>query len=332
MTRPPEHRPPPEPQDNLVELPLVDDRAPTPGARLASEPAPIAAWLEHATPDDLDDRLAELARELAEGPRQAATPSRRWLPWAIASAAALILMGLGAHALLTPPEPQVALPLPSHQPLPVAPEPLIPSPAPLPLDVASVEPAPKPETTPKPPPALEPRSLESSDPTTPLQVVAGVEALLKGDIHLTGTPRAPQLRLRGSAVIDVAPGSVDSLHVRSDAAQVSVLGTRFSVDEGATATVIGVERGKVAVHCRAGQQAQLVAGDQLECPNANGLYLQAKLLQQQGAPVEELLPVVQAGLNFPDSALHGQLEAMRQEIEDVVAHRALWLENGQDHR
>lgn len=327
MSRPPISRPPPEPQDNLVELPQADERAPEPGQRLADEPAPVAAWLEHAATDDLHDRLAELAAELAEGPRQApATPRRRWIPW-VAAAAALALIALGARALLTAsPDPIAELPQPEPQPELFVPQLSVPADELEPPVLVEVEPAP----APAPPPRLQPRSLESSDPSEPLQIVAGVEVLLSGNILLTGTPRAPRLSLQGSAVIDVVPGSIDSLELTSAAAQVSVLGTRFAVEEAATATTVRVERGKVAVQCRSGEQGQLSAGQQLECPNANGLYLQAKLLQQQDAPAAELLPVVRAAMAFPDFALHSQLEAMQHELELEVAQQASLRENEQD--
>jgi hypothetical protein len=328
MSRPPNNRPPPDPQGNLVELPQADERAPEPGQRLADEPAPIAAWLDHASSDDLHERLTDLARELAEGPGQTQAPSRRrWLPWIAVAAAALTLIALGARALISPsPQPIADIPQPAAHPEFIVPQLPIPADDLEPPVLVEVEPAP----APAPPPRLQPRSLESSDPSKPLQIVAGVEVLLHGHILLTGTPRAPRLVLQGSAVIDVVPGSVDSLELDSVAAQVSVLGTRFAVEEGATATTVRVERGKVAVQCRTGQQARLIAGQQLECPNANGLYMQAKLLQRQGAPAQDLLPVVESALAFPDYALHSQLEAMHQELEDTVAQQAVPRENEQE--
>lgn len=336
MTRPPDpspmsgraEQPQPDP-GNLVELPVGAEPRSTPGARLADEPVEIAAWLDHVQGDRaLDDRLGELARELAEGPptRRAASHRRRWIVGGLVAAAALLTIGLVAYALHTPSSEPIAHALPV-----VVPDPQ-PSPDPLPIAVAEPEPhspTPGPVAPARPAPPA-PRLLDSSDPTTPLRVMAGVEVLLDGSLRIAGSQRAPRLSLVGSATIDVVPGSVDSLQVDSDAAMVQVLGTRFTVTEAATATTISVERGRVAVVCRAGQQASLTATQQVECTNANGLYLQAKRLHRQGAPPHELLPVVEAALNFPDFALHNQLVLMRTELEAGVAQAASARDDGQD--
>ncbi len=314
MTRPPD---PPRDheldQGTLIELPVADERCPVPGARLAQEPAELGAWLEHADDPALADRLAELAQELAEGPRPAARPHRRWIPWT-AAAAALLLIGATAAGLWpraepeAPAEPVTQLPAPA--PPPVAHRPTqTPEPAPT---VASLEPAPTPTAPPTPRSIA--RSFQSSDPTQPFTVVPGVEVQLDGQLDLHGTARAPRLHLRGAAVIDVVPGSVESLELSSLAAWVQVLGTRFAVEEGAEETTVRVERGEVAVRCEAGQEGTLGQGQDIRCPNANGLLIQAKLARMKGEAPDDVLPLVEAGLQFPDFALRERLEVMRMEL------------------
>ena len=318
-------------QDNLVELPVTCPPRPAQGARLAEEPSAIAAWVEHAQDDQaLADRLAELARELAEGPpaQQAVPRSRPWIAVGLVAAAALITMAvLGSYALRAP------SPQPTVQPQPIAVPTVVPLPAPLPEPppIAVVELQPQPSPPPPTPPAPKAaRVFESSDPSKPIQLMAGVEVLLNGSLELTGSSRAPRLSLVGSAVIDVVPGSVDSLQVDSNAALVKVLGTRFAVTEGGQDTTVSVERGRVAVSCRAGQQATLAANEQQVCLNANGLFLEAKRLQGQGAPAQDVLPVVQAALGFPDFALHDRLEAMQAKLLSQLAHPAAAEDDSQD--
>ncbi len=311
-------------RDNLVELPITGEPPSAPGERLAREPQAIAAWLDHASDPALADRLAELAQELAEGPQPATAPRRRrrWpIVIAIAAAAAVLLSVSAAALWLRPapqPEPPVlvqpvvphTLPMPTIEPSLLAQPELPPTPS-----SAGVEPTPAVQPqAPRRPAQLEPRTLVSTDPSTPLPLLEGVEVLLDGQLAMSGTANAPRLSLRGSAIIDVVPGSVDSLELTSVAARVQVLGTRFAVEEGEDHTTVSVERGRVAAHCQAGQTATLEAGEELNCPNANSLLIQAKLLRIQGAPADEVLPIVQAGLSFPDFQLRERLEVMAMEL------------------
>jgi ferric-dicitrate binding protein FerR (iron transport regulator) len=304
MTRPPDPpRDPAQDQDNLVQLPLTDEPSPEPGARLAQEPAALSAWLQHAEDPALTERLAELAQELAEGPRPLARPQRRWLPIA---AAALLLLGAATIHLWPQREPSAPAEPLAQTP---APAPIVPAPSPPPEPaIATPEPAPSPRPKPRQ------QRFESNDPDRIIALVEGVGVQLDGELELRGSDRAPRLRLRGSAVIDVVPGSVESLVVDSDAAVVRVLGTRFSVREQAQQTSVAVERGKVAVRCATGEQATILPGDQHACPNANGLLIQAELARRQGQPAAEVLALVEAGMGFEGFALRERLELMRMEL------------------
>jgi len=303
--------------DNLVELPVVDGPMGPPGERLAQEPPCIGAWLEHADDPGLAERLAELAHELAEGPQPAAAPKRRRWPLFVAVAAAAgLLLTLAASAVWLRPAPRPAPP-PIVQPIlpltvPTPAQPNIEAPV-----LAQPAPTPPPAVTPRPrkaPARLQPRTLVSNDPSQPLQLVDGVEVLLDGQLELSGSPRAPRVHLTGSAVVDVVPGSVDSFELTSAAARVLVLGTRFAVEEGSENTIVSVERGRVQARCQDGRQDTLEAGESLACDNANSLHMQALRLRIQGAPAEEVLAIVDAGLSFPDFALRQRLEVTRMEL------------------
>ncbi len=294
----------------LLHFPEPDDTAELP-ERCEDVPEEILAWLDHAQDEDrLPERLQALARELSDRERerlpQASPPSRVPMRVLLVAAAAAALTLLAAERLSSPtPPPSV-----SQQPTPASFEP---APSVIPERTA-LEPEPVLAVAPTPIP-LPVRSIESSDPATVHRLLPDLAVQLDGQLELAGSSSQPALALEGSATFDVTPGVYDQVLVESSAARVRVLGTRFSLEEQPQGTVASVERGRVALHCTTGEQRDLTAGQSHTCPtpSAAGLLLHARALQQQGAPLADVLAAAEQGLGYPARmpALHDALEFIR---------------------
>ncbi|MFH1468247.1 MAG: FecR family protein [Pseudomonadota bacterium] len=298
-------------------------------ARLPSAneiPDEVQAWIEHAAADELlQERLEELACSLAdsEAPyrrRQGARPTGQRRAFLLAAAA--ILLGVLAWRenhprpvlLVEPGAPaQVAEVAPAEAPPSVVvmdePTPALPEPSPAPQRPRRLA-----------------RSFDGAGDGRLLAVVSGVDVLLDGHLELSGTASSPHLTLQGSATFDVTPGSVKDLIVESTGANVRVLGTRFTVAEGATGTSVSVERGKVAVQCIVGDPLQLIAGEQHACPkpNASGMLVYIRQLKNAGASQEQVLAAAERGLAYRVSqpALRSSLQLERIEALSALGREA----------
>ena len=132
---------------------------------------------------------------------------------------------------------------------------------------------------------------------------------------MAGTRDAPHLELVGSALFDVTPGVYAQFVVTNADTKVEVIGTRFGIAEEASGTLINVERGQVAVSCTAGDEITLEASQSHTCPtpSASGMLVQARSLQQAGAPGSQVLAAAERGLRYPAQLpqLHDALQVIR---------------------
>jgi ferric-dicitrate binding protein FerR (iron transport regulator) len=133
----------------------------------------------------------------------------------------------------------------------------------------------------------------------------------------TGTRGAPQINWRrGLLTVDVKPKHDIRLVVNTEEAQVTVLGTRFSVDRGPLGTTVQVERGKVQVDCvtaQAPRQSVLTGGDTVTCwpIQPARLLTRALALEVAGTAPDEVQESVEAGLLSATGHVRGELLALQ---------------------
>jgi ferric-dicitrate binding protein FerR (iron transport regulator) len=145
-------------------------------------------------------------------------------------------------------------------------------------------------------------ALEEQSTPADLAPFPGVHlAYNSGYGELGGTTRSPEIQwISGQLEVEVEPDRGIQLSVLTEEATVRVIGTRFTVDRSDAHTVVGVERGKVEVTCSDGEQVFLTAGQQHACASRSPskLALRALRLRERGASPEEVLTVVERGLDF----------------------------------
>lgn len=158
-----------------------------------------------------------------------------------------------------------------------------------------------------------------------LEPVPGLRLAVAGQGELSGTTRAPILRLRsGSVRVEVDPAAGLAVSVQTQELQVEVLGTIFDVKRDAMGASVQVERGRVAASCGAASPVALGAGQRQDCAptTAAGMLARARGLQERGSALPEagaaVLEAVEAGLAMPDGSpgVRGELLVVAFEVRD----------------
>ncbi len=130
------------------------------------------------------------------------------------------------------------------------------------------------------PPALD--VALAADAALPAGLALGIE----GEGHLVGTATAPRIRWRrGTLRVEVDPAAGLAVAVDTPEAEIAVVGTVFTVRRGPLGTTVAVERGGVAVRCRAEERGRrLDALTEATCPPTTpaGLLARARALQGAG--------------------------------------------------
>lgn len=142
-----------------------------------------------------------------------------------------------------------------------------------------------------------------------------VQVTASGSGHATGTARALHLDwTRGTLQVEVEPGQGVQLTVTTEEAAVRVVGTGFQVVRDVLGTRVDVLHGRVAVHCAAGDDRELGAGDTLTCLPTTAARRLGRLRELQAtlAP-DALLREADAAAALPDApgAVAGELAALR---------------------
>jgi hypothetical protein len=165
---------------------------------------------------------------------------------------------------------------------------------------------------------------------------AEVSATWEGRGVAAGSARALDIAWEvGRLELAVAPGRGVDLVVRTDEAEVRVVGTRFVVDRSAYGTAVEVTRGEVAVRCVDGADRSVRGGERVTCVpvRAHGLLRRARALQSDGAAADALV-AVDAALADPalSAVLQDELLALRVALltelgsfEDAVTSARAYL-------
>lgn len=156
---------------------------------------------------------------------------------------------------------------------------------------------------------------------------SNVRVTSEGSGVVGGTAPAPEIRWEhGTITVDVTPDQGVDLHVRTEEADVHVIGTRFTVTRDRLGTAVTVDRGHVAVACRTGETFDLRAGGEAEClpTRAVGLLDRARALVENGADSARVLPTLDAGLPLADDrVVRDELQLLRAE---ALTRDARWGE------
>ncbi len=155
------------------------------------------------------------------------------------------------------------------------------------------------------PPALLSAQLDSSsDVFATLEPRPGVLLAFSGQGSVQGTVAEPSVKWeRGTLHVEVVPNLGIHFAVATREAEVSVIGTGFTVNRDRMGTSVEVQHGRVEVTCENGAASLLNPGDRREClpRTAMGLIGRADALQEEGASAREVLEVVELGLALAES-------------------------------
>ncbi|MEQ1506353.1 MAG: FecR domain-containing protein [Myxococcota bacterium] len=132
-----------------------------------------------------------------------------------------------------------------------------------------------------------------------------------------GTPEAPEIRWEsGRLAVEVTPNRGVHLAVVTPEATVRVIGTAFTVDRAAFATLVNVTHGTVEVTCAGEPPVRVPAPGARTClpDDPAALLRRVTALRRDGAPVDERLASIDAGLAAAGTS--GPIAA------ELLAHRA----------
>lgn len=151
------------------------------------------------------------------------------------------------------------------------------------------------------PEALDTPLAQQSEPTD-LAPLPGVRLAYQGGYgELGGTTRSPEIEwISGELAVEVEPNRGIQLSVQTQEATVRVVGTAFTVNRQDAHTVVAVQHGKVEVRCADGQLILLTADMQHACESTSPtrLAFRAGHLRAEGAPLEQVLEVIERGLSL----------------------------------
>lgn len=123
------------------------------------------------------------------------------------------------------------------------------------------------------------------NPATPeLQATEHVALHVEGEGQLSGVPEAPRISWsRGALDVDLEPDQGVDLRVVTAEADVSVLGTRFTVERDAgLGTRVSVRAGRVRVVCRGAEPTEIGDGVEVLCPARAALLGDARRMSRAG--------------------------------------------------
>lgn len=190
----------------------------------------------------------------------------------------------------------------------------------------------------------QPLAMQLEGPAAQATLTEHVRVSYAGEARVSGTDRAPLIELgSGRVEVDVDHGQGIDLRVRTPEAEVRVLGTVFSVERGPLGSEVRVSRGRVGVVCADGSQLELEVGQTHTClpTDASGLLGRARALQSAGAPAEQVLAAVDAGLGQvgDDAAARGELLYVRlealsaaQQFGPALEAAQAYLDSGEQSR
>ncbi len=192
------------------------------------------------------------------------------------------------------------------------------------------------------PPELSGELMAEAGRTVTEAPVEGLTLHFDGHGTLAGDAAAPRIVwTAGSLHVDVDPDAGLAVRVTTGEATVSVIGTAFDVTRSALGTRVAVDRGRVAVSCKRGEDGDLEAGQSTFClpPTAAGMLARARALQDKAAPTPQILGAVDDGLGRdPTPPVREELRVVKIEAlrdagrtaEALIEARALAGEA--DHR
>ncbi|GDX78963.1 hypothetical protein LBMAG42_07740 [Deltaproteobacteria bacterium] len=155
----------------------------------------------------------------------------------------------------------------------------------------------------------------------PAALGANVRVTAAGEGAVVGTEQAMVVSWRrGTLSVEVEPNQGVSLQVKTDEADVWVVGTGFDVDRGPLGTTVSVRHGRVRVVCARGGESFLEAGASRVClPTTSAGVLRRVLSVQGTASPTVLLDEVDSALALDDvdGVVAAELLALR--VETLVA-------------
>lgn len=154
--------------------------------------------------------------------------------------------------------------------------------------------------------------------------------------QLGGTSKSPVINWdHGRIELEVEPQKGINLIVRTQEANVKVVGTVFSVNRDMDGTEVEVEKGAVAVECKAGQSHLLHAGESCKCElvTAPGQLFRATKLRAQGAKPEQILSAIEVGLSstVEGDLVWSNLQVLRMVTLNDMSRTETALELAQDY-
>lgn len=161
-------------------------------------------------------------------------------------------------------------------------------------------------------------------PPTPDVPLTTGDVPLTGEVHLSaageGLARHVDDRIEiawshGALSVEVEPNRGVKLAVVTDEAEVSVVGTGFTVTRDALGTTVTVAHGRVDVDCALGASVLLGAGESRTCHprTAAGALGRVRALDARGVGAATVLEEIDAALGRPDAtgAVAHELAALR---------------------
>jgi len=146
----------------------------------------------------------------------------------------------------------------------------------------------------------------------------------------------------GTLEVDVVPNQGSHVSVHTQEAEISVVGTAFTVSRDVWGTSVEVARGHVRVHCLAGGHHDLRAESSTTCrpTTASGLLALARHLDDASEPNSHVLEVVESALEMSASepvriellTLHVDLLARTGQLGLAHAEAKHALASGLGHR
>ena len=145
-----------------------------------------------------------------------------------------------------------------------------------------------------------------------LQVSDHINMDFKGRGQLRGDEENASLDwTEGIVRIEVDPNEGVQFTVNTPEAQVSVLGTMFSVERAGEFTTVLVERGRVSVACLGGAMAVYGPGETASCPVLSAGALLARARSE--SPLEALATLDEGLAVEPSAVIEGEIRALRLE-------------------
>ena len=191
------------------------------------------------------------------------------------------------------------------------------------------------------PPAAAPEPLEGALDAGLLTLTPNVRLDIDGIGSVSGHAEEIDIVWQlGTLNVDVTPAQGIALTVRTENADVSVVGTVFAVEQTVLGTTISVTEGVVSIECADMTHHRLTSGETTTCLPQKAHTGRLETLMDMGAPPEQVLAETRRVLAMkPEKAIQGellsaQIEVLLQSGNRAAAAAVAWryLEEGHTAR